>query len=178
MKLVLRTAALSFAALLLTGAGAGIGVHWFGSALAAEAPTRNLYAQQLPDLKGQPQRLADLRGKPVVVNFWASWCAPCVEETPMLAALAKQYQPRGIGFIGIGVDSAKNVNAFLAQHPVGYAQYVAGIGGVDLAKQLGDGPGGLPFTVVIDAQGQIRHSKLGRISEAELRSALDALLTR
>lgn len=163
---------------MLASMGVGVGVHKFGLALATEASAQNLYAQQWPDPKGQLRRLSNLRGKPLVVNFWASWCAPCIQETSMLAALAKQYQPRGVSFIGIGVDSAKNVDVFLERHPVNYAQYVSGIGGLDLAKQLGNPAGGLPFTVVIDAQGQIRYTKLGRVSAAELRNALDAMLAR
>jgi thiol-disulfide isomerase/thioredoxin len=144
------------------------------SPVAADAVTQ-LFNAQLTDPAGKPETLAPYRGHVLVVNFWASWCGPCVQEMPTLARLSQQYEKKGVQFIGIGVDSTKNIQAFLQKIPVDYPIFVGGFGGADLARGLGNGPGALPFTVVIDAKGTVRSTKLGQISPDELQHALDAL---
>ncbi|AQG99601.1 TlpA family protein disulfide reductase [Caballeronia cordobensis] len=128
-----------------------------------------------PGASGTAQPLASFKGKPVVVNFWASWCGPCVKEMPTLSAMQREYEKKGITFIGLGVDSEKNVNDFLHKVPVAYPVYVTGFGGADLARSFGNNAGGLPFTVVIDSKGEIRSTKLGEVDPAELRHTLDNL---
>jgi thiol-disulfide isomerase/thioredoxin len=135
----------------------------------------DLWKAQLQNAAGTQQALASFKGKPVVVNFWASWCGPCVKEMPTLAALHREYEKKGITFIGLGVDSEKNVNAFLQKVPVDYPIYIAGFGGADLARSFGNNAGALPFTVVIDAKGVIRSTKLGEVDPKELKATLDAL---
>jgi thiol-disulfide isomerase/thioredoxin len=127
------------------------------------------------DADGNPKSLAAFKGQTVVVNFWASWCGPCVQEMPVLAQLNGEYSKKGVKFIGIGVDSEKNVKAFLQKVPVDYPIYVSGFGGADLARNFGNTAGGLPFTVVIDAKGTVRSTKLGQITRTELEKVLDAL---
>ena len=134
-----------------------------------------LWKAQLQTAVGTQQALAAFKGKPVVVNFWASWCGPCVKEMPTLAALHREYEKKGITFVGLGVDSEKNVNAFLQKVPVDYPIYIAGFGGADLARNFGNNAGALPFTVVIDAKGVIRSTKLGEVDPKELKATLDAL---
>jgi thiol-disulfide isomerase/thioredoxin len=128
-----------------------------------------------PGASGTSQPLSSFKGKPVVVNFWASWCGPCVKEMPALSALQRDYQKKGITFIGLGVDSEKNINDFLQKVHVDYPVYVTGFGGADLARSFGNNAGGLPFTVVIDAKGAVRLTKLGEVDETELKKTLDAL---
>ncbi|SOE71180.1 Thiol-disulfide isomerase or thioredoxin [Burkholderia sp. D7] len=135
----------------------------------------DLWKAQLQNAAGTQQALASFKGKPIVLNFWASWCGPCVKEMPTLAALHREYEKKGITFIGLGVDSEKNVNAFLQKVPVDYPIYVAGFGGADLARSFGNNAGALPFTVVIDAKGVIRSTKLGEVDPKELKATLDAL---
>jgi len=142
---------------------------------ASASAVQKLWASSLPDATGANQALARYRGKPVVVNFWASWCAPCVQEMPALSALSQQYAPKSIQFIGIGVDTAANIATFLNKVPVKYPVYVAGFGGADISRNLGDAAGGLPFTVVIDRTGVVRYSKLGKVDEAELKQVLGSL---
>jgi len=134
-----------------------------------------LFASALTAPDGSPRDLSQFKGKVLVVNFWASWCAPCVREMPALSGLARQYAGRGVEFVGIGVDSQKNVEAFLRKVPVHYPIFVSGFGGADIARRFGNAAGGLPFTVVIDANGAVRSTKLGEITSAELRRALDAI---
>ncbi|SPB17292.1 redoxin [Caballeronia novacaledonica] len=156
--------------------------HWFsgGDSVAATTPASGNAVDQLwkatpPGASGTSVPLASFKGKPVVVNFWASWCGPCVKEMPALSAMQRDYEKKGIKFIGLGVDSEKNINDFLKKVQVAYPVYVTGFGGADLARSFGNNAGGLPFTVVIDAKGQIRSTKLGEIDPAELKRTLDSL---
>jgi thiol-disulfide isomerase/thioredoxin len=128
-----------------------------------------------PGAAGTSEPLSAFKGKPVVVNFWASWCGPCVKEMPALSSMQRDYQKKGITFIGLGVDSEKNINDFLQKVKVDYPVYVTGFGGADLARAFGNNAGGLPFTVVIDAKGVVRSTKLGEVNEAELKKTLDNL---
>ena len=134
-----------------------------------------LWASTLPDAEGHQQALSKYKGHPLVVNFWASWCGPCVAEMPELSAMQAQYSQKGIKFVGIGIDSAENIQGFLHKVNVTYPIYVAGFGGADLARAFGNGAGGLPFTVVIDAKGQVKYTKLGRVDAVALRHALGTL---
>ena len=143
------------------------------------APASNAVAQLLEtplhDVAGKAQTLAPYKGRVLVVNFWASWCGPCVAEMPELVRLHDTYARKGIEFVGIGVDSQQNVQTFLKKVPVDYPIFVSGFGGVDLARGLGNTAGALPFTVVIDANGAVRSTKLGQVTPAELSKTLDAL---
>jgi len=89
--------------------------------------------------------------------------------------MQSQYSKKGIQFVGIGIDSAENIQAFLKKTKVTYPIYVAGFGGADLARAFGDSAGGLPFTVLIDAGGKVRYTKLGRVDAGELQQALGML---
>ncbi|PFH27233.1 MULTISPECIES: TlpA family protein disulfide reductase [Burkholderia] len=182
MKRMLALAVVAAAA-VAGGVAAG---HWFhgdsaddGVAVAAPAaqgsPVDQLWAASLTGVDGKPASLASFKGQKVVVNFWASWCGPCVEEMPELVALSHQYKQKGIRFIGIGVDSDQNVKNFLQKVKVDYPVFVSGYAGADLARNFGNTAGALPFTVVIDETGKIRETKLGQIQPAELKKTLDAL---
>jgi thiol-disulfide isomerase/thioredoxin len=135
----------------------------------------SLWSASLQNAVGTSQKIAAFKGKPVVINFWASWCGPCVKEMPALSSMNRDYAKKGITFIGVGVDSEKNVNAFLQKVPVDYPVYIAGFGGADLARNFGNNAGALPFTVVIDAKGAIRLTKLGEVDQKELKATLDSL---
>ncbi|TKC90959.1 TlpA family protein disulfide reductase [Trinickia terrae] len=186
MKRILAVAAV---AILAVAGGIGAG-HWLrhdDAAPSPEAAAPQAGAGQanavealwgstmMHDADGKPESLAQFRGQTVVVNFWASWCGPCVEEMPALTQLNDEYAKKGVKFIGIGVDSEKNVKAFLQKVKVDYPVYVSGFGGADLARNFGNTAGGLPFTVVIDAKGAVRSTKLGQIQPEELKKTLDAL---
>lgn len=108
--------------------------------------------------------------KQTVINFWATWCAPCVEEMPELERLSKALPQQSV--IGIAIDNPTNVNEFLKKTAVTYPIALAGLEGTDFMRALGNATGGLPFTIIIDAQGKVLFSKTGKTSEAELRSKL------
>lgn len=141
----------------------------------ARAAVDALYAQHLPDVKGVTQALAQWKGKAMLVNFWAPWCAPCVEEMPELSALQLESTGKKIQIIGIGIDSAKNIAQFETSFKIAYPLYVAGMNGTELARQFGNTAGGLPYTVLIGADGQVKKTYLGRLKFAQLRADLAAL---
>ncbi|WP_300450501.1 TlpA disulfide reductase family protein [Accumulibacter sp.] len=126
----------------------------------------------LPDLAGRPQALAQWRGKILVVNFWASWCTPCVEEMPAFSRLHSQYAGRGVQFVGIGIDEPDKLRAFVETRPVSYPLLAA-------TPAISQTPGleirGLPYTLVIGRRGAIELSRLGRLDEAKLEPVLQRL---
>jgi thiol-disulfide isomerase/thioredoxin len=134
------------------------------------------FSSTLPDLQGQPFAMSALKGRPIVVNFWATWCPPCVEEMPLLDRLSKDIPQ--VKFVGIGIDTAKNIVEFAAKIPVGFPLYVAGHGGIAMVRDLGNAAGGLPFTVLIDTKGQIFKLILGQVEANSLRNNITELLAQ
>lgn len=139
---------------------------------APTVPTGALWRLSFPDERGQPQALSQWRGQVVVLNFWASWCAPCREEMPDFVDLRTQFQPSGVEFVGIAIDNPANVTRFLRQQPVNYPILIGEGAAHSLARQLGNPSGALPYTIVLDRDGSIALSHLGRLPRATLESAL------
>jgi len=138
----------------------------------AQAAVDAIFALTLPDLAGRPQPLAQWRGKVLVVNYWASWCKPCVEEMPAFSQLNSHYAAWGVQFVGIGLDEAEKMQAFAKATPVSYPLLVAGSAGTHTGLQVK----GLPYTVVIGRDGRIETTRLGRMDEAVLEPVLRRLL--
>ncbi|MFM2066469.1 MAG: hypothetical protein RLZZ584_1378 [Pseudomonadota bacterium] len=135
---------------------------------AASTGKPDLWARRFDKPGGGELVFAELRGKPLVVNFWATWCPPCVKEMPELDRFAKDYAAKGWQVVGVAVDGPTPVREFLQKTPVAFPIGLAGFGGAELARDLGNSGGGLPFTVVFDAAGKQVHSRLGQTSYAEL----------
>lgn len=142
---------------------------------AAPSPASNLYAQSLNDLAGKPQALAQWKGKPLLVNFWATWCGPCVQEMPELSALANEEGGKRYHIIGVGIDSPSAMSEFATKHNIKYPLLVGGMGGTELSRAFGNTNGGLPFTVLIGADGQVRKTYLGKLKFDELKADLAGL---
>ena len=106
------------------------------------------------------------------INFWATWCTPCVEEMPLLDAFFQQNQAKSWQVLGLAIDQPSAVKRFLTQHPVTYPIGLAGLNGTSLMAELGNEQGGLPFTLVIDAQQGLRFRKLGKLSQNDLNAWL------
>lgn len=151
--------------------------HYAPQAPAAPALAA-LWHLGFPDGAGRQQPLSQWRGQVVVLNFWASWCAPCREEMPDLAALRTQFQPSGVEFVGIAIDNPANVAQFLQQQPVNYPILIGEGAAHSLARQLGNPSGALPYTIVLDRDGSIALSHLGRLPRATLESALSKIKTQ
>jgi thiol-disulfide isomerase/thioredoxin len=149
---------------------AGAATAWWRYQPKAVEPSAldALWALDLEGPDGQRVALADFRGRPLVLNFWATWCPPCVEEMPLLSRFGQGQAERGWRVLGLAVDQAAAVRRFLQATPVAFPVAMAGLAGADLARSLGNATGGLPFTVVIDSRGQFAARKLGQVSEADL----------
>lgn len=125
--------------------------------------------------EGGVLELAPMRGRILVVNFWATWCPPCIRELPELDRLQQERGARGVQVVGLAVDSPAPVREFLAKHPVRFPIGLAGFEGVDLSRRLGNAGGALPYTVVFDRDGRRRHQKLGETDLRELMQWVDGL---
>ncbi len=146
---------------------------------AAEAPSSApLFAATLRDLQDRPAALSRYQGRPLVVNFWARWCAPCRAEIPELLRFRQAHKGK-IEVIGIGIeDQADAAREFARANNMDYPVLVAGDQGIPLMQALGNTRGGLPYTLFIDARGQVVGSKLGLIRQADLDAAASRLLGR
>ena len=120
--------------------------------------------------EGGSLRMEGLRGKPLLVNFWATWCPPCVQELPLLSSFYNLNAVKGWQVIGLAVDSLDPVKRFLRQAPVTFPVALAGASGIELSRGLGNLTGVLPFTVVLGADGVVRHRKIGTLTSDELQS--------
>jgi len=130
-------------------------------------------ADSYPDLQGTPVPLSSYAGRPLIVNFWATWCAPCIKEMPDLDELSRKYPE--MTFVGIAIDTQANIERFLKKVQVSYPLLVAGHGGIEKMKALGNRKGGLPYTVIFDAESNISRDILGQIDPADLDAYLAAL---
>jgi thiol-disulfide isomerase/thioredoxin len=111
---------------------------------------------------------ASFKGRPLLINFWATWCPPCVEEMPLLDAFFRQHAGNGWQVLGLAIDQPSAVRQFLTRTPVTFPIGLAGLEGTELAKRMGNLAGGLPFTVVLGADGTVRHRRMGRVSQDDL----------
>ena len=151
--------------------------HWISqTGLASDPSIKAFFANPWKPPDGKSANIDDWRGKVLVVNFWASWCPPCVEEMPTLDKIAQEYASKNVLIVGIGIDSPSNIRQFLEKTPVSYPIMIGGLDGSALAKQMGNAQGALPYTVIINAKGKSVFTKLGKISEEELKKAINSAI--
>lgn len=160
-------------AVIALAAGVGVRLLWQPTSAPAEQAGLSF---SFADLDGKQRSIEEWRGKVVVVNFWATWCGPCKQEMPGFAEMQHRLADRGVQFIGIAVDDAESVQAFLREVPVDYPILIAGDAGSALAGQLGNIIGVLPFTVIVDRQGGIVQRKFGELTQNQLNELLAPLL--
>ena len=136
---------------------------------AATAAASTMIGQPLPalalaDLDGRMHALAEYRGRRLLINFWASWCGPCLQEMPALEAAQKKFADQGVIVLGIAMDRADHVRAFLASQPVSYPILLGSLDEPSTSLQLGDDAEILPFSVLVDADGRIIATHAGALS--------------
>lgn len=135
-----------------------------------------VWAAALPDLAGQPQALSQWRGKVVVLNFWAPWCPPCRHEIPGFVRLQARLGTQGLQFVGVALDRPEPVREYVRQAGINYPILLGGAEGVFLGQAAGNHQGGLPYTLVLDRQGQPVASLVGMVSERRLEAIVRPLL--
>jgi thiol-disulfide isomerase/thioredoxin len=135
-----------------------------------------LLSTVFPDLQGQARRLRDWDGHVAVVNFWATWCAPCREEIPLLVAARARYRADGVEVVGIGIDQVDKLRDFAAKFSINYPVLVGDLRALDVMRELGNQAGALPYTVVLDRSGRVASRRLGAYQPGELDQVLAGIL--
>ena len=160
---------------VILGAGAAAAVAGMGLALwrlepkaVADASHHPVWSEQFETPSGEGLRMSAFRGKPLLLNFWATWCPPCVDELPMLDAFWREHASNGHQVLALAIDQPSAVRRFLGRQPLGFPVGMAGLAGTELAKTLGNAAGGLPFTVFFKADGSIWRQKMGQLTKDDL----------
>lgn len=161
--------------MLLWGAGAVAGLAGAGLAawrLRVGEPQENqpqaFWGSSFMGLGGEPLQMASMRGRPLLLNFWATWCPPCVQELPLLNGFYGEHRANGWQVLGLAIDQPANVQKFLQRMPLDFPVVLGGLGGIDLSRGLGNDKGGLPFTVMFAADGSISRRKIGQLTKKDL----------
>ena len=161
---------MSAAAAVAALAGAGLAWLKYQPQNLSPALENSLWQMTFTSPEGQTLRMADLRGKPILLNFWATWCPPCIEELPLLNGFFKENSEKGWQVLGLAVDQLEPVKRYLAKSPLAFPVGMSGMPGLELSKSLGNLSGGLPFTVVFGSDGQVVHRKIGKIKPEDLQA--------
>ncbi len=163
--------------------GSGIAAYWWQSQnepdLALQSPRNeilpNIWEQVFDTPTGTKLELVTLRDKPLLINFWATWCPPCVEELPLLDRFFIENRSNGIQILGLAVDKVGPVTTFLRKFPLSFPVAIADTSGLALSKAWGNLSSGLPFSIFLDANGRIMQRKIGQLNDADLSTWLSAL---
>ncbi len=178
-RLLLRMLGLLSFAFLLTATGAWLANRYYSSKPPSDPALQTFFAQRLETADGAQLALESLRGQVIVVNFWATWCPPCVDEMPELNDLQREFQQSStdrVRIVGIGIDSPSNIRQFAAKHSFHYPLLLGGTTGNELARLFGNDKGLLPFTVIIGQDGSMMKTIVGRVRIEALRDQVRAAL--
>lgn len=165
-----RKLLLGAAGALAAAAGVGIAL-WRTSSPGGggqEPAPEGFWNMQWDAPQGDPVRLQAFRGKPLLINFWATWCAPCVEEMPAINDVFLKNKANGWQVLGLAVDKPSSVAAFLQKMPIAYPIGMAGANGTEWAARLGNPSGALPYSVLLGSEGLILQRRLGKLSHSDL----------
>jgi thiol-disulfide isomerase/thioredoxin len=165
---------LLFVAVMLV---AGVGGYWLsGPPRPGAVDAGPLLEATLPDLSGAPQSIGNWHGRVLVVNFWATWCPPCLEEIPHFVRLQERLGGRGLQFIGIAIDEPEKVRAFAQRYSINYPIMIGQLDAIELSKAAGNKAGGLPYTLILDRSGEVVSQHYGGLNEEMLAPIFDDLL--
>jgi thiol-disulfide isomerase/thioredoxin len=150
------------------GVAGGAAAYWWQRRAPHDPAVEAFWALELDTPTQTRLAMTTLRGQPLVLNFWATWCPPCVREMPALDRFYRDHRGRGWQVLGLAADNAAAVRDFLARAPVAFPVVMAGFEGIDLSRRLGNLSGGLPFSVVFGRDGGVRHRHVGETTYEQL----------
>jgi thiol-disulfide isomerase/thioredoxin len=154
------------AATLAAAAGAGFG--WWRHRSSGDDDPQGLWEMRFARPEGGELVMANLRGKPLLLNFWATWCVPCIRELPAMQRFQRERAGQGWQVLALAVDSPVPVLEFASRFKLELPVAMAGIDGLEVMRRLGNTQGGLPFTVVLAPSGRVHARKLGETRTEDL----------
>ena len=162
------------AGLGVTAGLAGALVAWqkFQPHAVMDESVQNFWAQTFERPEGGTLSMKELQGKPLLINFWATWCPPCIEELPLIDAFFNQNKAKSLQVVGLAVDQPSMVRRYLSQKPLSFPVGLAGFNGTELGKTLGNAQSVLPFSVIFDAKGRLLAQKAGKLDQSDLEAWL------
>lgn len=150
----------------LAGAGAA---WWRFTPRGADAEAlAQFWVSEFESPDGAALAMQAFRGRPLLLNFWATWCPPCVQELPRLNAFYEQHRAQGWQVLGLAIDQQASVKGFLQRTPLAFPVALGGVAGMGLVRGLGNPNGGLPFSVLLGSDGAVSQRKIGELSETDL----------
>ncbi len=168
-KLILVAAA-------LLSLSAGMLFKYYQIQQTVQQPASPLLSIRLPDSEGKLRDLSEWQGKILIINFWATWCPPCLKEIPEFIRLQDELRGKGVQFIGIAIEDQASIVSFLQKNPINYPVLIGGDAAISLSQQLGNLVNAVPFTLVVDSQGMIVHRHPGELSRQKLMQIVNPLL--
>nr|WP_240933334.1 TlpA disulfide reductase family protein [Diaphorobacter sp. HDW4B] len=149
-------------------AGAGVALWRFRPDTVLSGVEESFWNASMETLDGATLTMRKFHGRPLLLNFWATWCPPCVDELPLLNSLYAAHTGKGFQVLGLAIDQPAAVRKFLDRMPLDFPIALAGLTGTDLGRALGNEVGGLPFSVLFGKDGNILRRKMGQLTEKDL----------
>jgi peroxiredoxin len=162
-------------AVLFTAIGIYFGAKRLQPSAPADTAVAALMQVSMKDSSGKQRKMSEWQGKVLLLNFWATWCPPCVSEMPELVALQNELAGKNLQVVGIGIDSPSNIREFAEKHLITYPLLLGGLEGSELSRQFGNQSGGLPFTILIGPDGSVRQTYMGRLNMEKVRADLASI---
>jgi thiol-disulfide isomerase/thioredoxin len=149
-------------------AGALVAWQKFEPHAVMDEAVLNFWMQSFERPEGGTLLMQEFQGKPLLINFWATWCPPCIEELPLIDAFYNRNKSKSLQVIGLAVDQPSMVRRYLTQKPLSFPVGLAGFNGTELGRTLGNAQSVLPFSVIFDAKGRLLAQKAGKLDQADL----------